>query len=178
MKQEKGLIIAAGVIMLAAIVFAETVPNVFSPGTVAKSSQVNENFSYLADRLLARTVIEGTIDTSADGDVVKSYIAGFNSYYFHWKTIEVPQITMTNMPMVWVYMKAIPNVPDLPATNNWMPLAFGKWFSAGDSVQGRETPSFIIDNGKLYIYYKLRSVAATTNDYIPTTGDYKIVVIK
>jgi hypothetical protein len=39
------------VLMAAAgIVYAATVPNTFSPNTVASSAEVNENFSYLADR--------------------------------------------------------------------------------------------------------------------------------
>lgn len=42
--------IVATVLVSAAVVYAATVPYTFTSGTVAKSSEVNSNFSYLADR--------------------------------------------------------------------------------------------------------------------------------
>jgi hypothetical protein len=172
MKKRKELIIAFGIIMLATVIFAGSVPNVFSPGTVAKSSQVNENFNYLTDHLLTRTVIEGTINTNQDGDVVKTVISGSSTNLCHWKIIEVPQIVMTNMPMVWVYMKSTPNAADMPSTNNWMPLDFTSWCVLNDaSTRGRETPCFIVDEGKVYIYFKRGAISTTT-------GEYKIIIIK
>jgi CDP-glycerol glycerophosphotransferase (TagB/SpsB family) len=164
--ERKNLIIATIVAIMIAVVsvFAE-VPNVFSPGTVAKSSQVNENFNYLADRLLTRTVIEGTFDTTKDGDVVKNG----GGYSFHWKMVDVPQIALTNMPMIWVYIKASTNQYDLPVTNNWFPLY--TTLANNSSAVIRYTPSFIVDEGKVYIYYK-------RSGDVFTTGDYKIIIIK
>ena len=47
----KYLLIGAMVVFVSAvIVYAASVPNTFSAGTTAKSSEVNENFNYLADR--------------------------------------------------------------------------------------------------------------------------------
>lgn len=42
--------IVATVLVSAAVVYAATVPYTFTSGTVAKSSEVNANFTYLADR--------------------------------------------------------------------------------------------------------------------------------
>lgn len=43
-------LVAMAVLISVAVVYAATVPYTFTSGTVAKSSEVNSNFSYLADR--------------------------------------------------------------------------------------------------------------------------------
>jgi len=107
-----------------------------------------------------RYVIEGSINLTSDGDLIK-HITGIDSAY-HWKRINVTQITLSDMPLVQVFTKPYSIIYE----------------DAEDLKQMWKEYSYELyyDEGCLYIYYKVITSGQDPNYAI--NGDYKIVVVK
>ncbi|MDR2707610.1 MAG: collagen-like protein, partial [Nitrososphaerota archaeon] len=61
------------------------------------------------DGSTTRYVIEGSFDVEQDGDLILHRNLGTEEYRqeIHWKKINVPQLTLTDMPIVQVYIRPI-----------------------------------------------------------------------
>jgi hypothetical protein len=111
-----------------------------------------------------RYVIQGWFNTSLEGDLIL-YLGGTSSSYY--KRISVPQLTLTDMPSIEVYVKpaTLYNVTiDGQPTNTTMWKNFDGAFGGPGGI--------IYDNGCIYLFYKSSSSSSTI------TGDYMIVVVK
>lgn len=108
-----------------------------------------------------RAVVEGAINLTADGDLVKQIHHGGGAVsVYHWRRVNVTQLT-SNMPLVQVYTK--------PYSLNYE--------DAEDLKQmWREYADVFYDEGCVYIYYKVITTGSAPNYAI--NGDYKIVVVK
>ncbi len=114
----------------------------------------------------ARYVIEGTFDITQDGDLIKADEMSTTSSdtairYLHWKRIDVPQLTLSNIPSIQVFVKSPTIGSDEPEslTEAW-----------------REA-TVLYDEGCIYLEYKLvRSYSPEISYWV--TGEYKVVVIK
>lgn len=100
-----------------------------------------------------RTVIEGSFDITQDGN----FIDGNN----HFKRIEVPQLTLSDMPLIKVYIKTyVPQEEPIESNQYWIENA----------------QQVLLDEGSIYIFYKFYGQPDTP--YYLLDGDYKIVIIK
>ena len=126
-----------------------------------------------------RYVIEGWFNMTEDGDQIR-YDVGFDNKTAesHWKKIDVPELTLADMPSVQVYggtyFESVENVTD--PVFMWRDL---RDFSGVSYVD--EIGTILYDEGCVYIYYKFFDEAAPfepTTIYADFTGDYRIVVVK
>jgi len=114
-----------------------------------------------------RYVIEGWFNTSQNGDLTLTESQG---QVLHWKRINIPQLTLSDMPSVEVFVKSSSPTTvniDGQATSINMWVTFHALIGNPDGI--------LYDNGCIYLYYK--DVSSSFNS-IPITGDYKIVVVK
>jgi hypothetical protein len=113
---------------------------------------------------VTRYVIEGSINLTQDGDLMK-WIGSPPTELYHFKRIAVPQITLSNMPLVHVYVKL-----------NW--IINGALGNGSATLSGNVTEDsdlVLYDEGCVYIFYKSTSGSSV---FYPITGDYRIVVVK
>ena len=123
-----------------------------------------------------RYVIEGSFNVTQDGDLIKYVEESDNSTsVYHWKRIDVPQLTLSYMPLVQVYVKTY------FATNESEPGTIPLWRDVGVTHGSIVEDAGIVlyDEGCVYIYFKY-SVTGIPFPYTlyAVTGDYKIVVVK
>jgi len=123
-----------------------------------------------------RYVIEGSFNVTQDGDLIKYVEASDNSTTaYHWKRIDVPQLTLSYMPSVQVYVKTY------FATNESEPGTIPLWRDVGVTHGSivEDAGVVLYDEGCVYIYFKF-SVTGIPSPYTvyAVTGDYKIVVVK
>lgn len=111
-----------------------------------------------------RYVIEGTFNITEDGDTVVSSPYGYEE---HWKNIDVPQLTFSDMPIVKVYIKPSNNLPSSP---------HDMWRDAGEGLGDNLSAFAVYDEQGVLICFKRVRADGTENYYM--NGDYKIVVIK
>jgi hypothetical protein len=129
-----------------------------------------------------RTVIEGSINMTKDGDLIKYNTDNSTGYLStdeeHWKKIVVPQLTLSDMPSVQVYVKTT----FVSVENVTAPVDMWKWYGpvTGGGVH------VMFDEGYVYIQYK------NTGEYFDLffthqwvqyadyrfDGNYKIVIVK
>jgi len=117
-----------------------------------------------------RYVIEGSFDVTQDGDLIEygGYFIGpdangesfFAEQTSHWKKIDVPQFTLSDMPLVHVYAKAVNS-----------PQSLQLW---------QEYGGIFYDEGCIYMYYKTDYIDPVLDPYSSygTTGEYNIVIVK
>jgi hypothetical protein len=121
-----------------------------------------------------RYVIEGWFNVTEDGDLIKYETTTLDNRSIHWKRIDVPQITLADMPSVQVYVstyfESIENVTE-PA-QLWRDVGV----THGTTVE--DTGVVLYDEGCLYIYYKVIIDNGSPYALYAVTGDYKIVVVK
>jgi hypothetical protein len=128
-----------------------------------------------------RFVIEGSFDITEDGDLIKYYESGPSVITeFHWKRIDVPQLTLSDIPSVQVYVKTYFHVNTTGGTGNesTIPTSTVLWRDVGvtfGSIVENSGP-VLYDEGGVFIFYKQQSVGFDAS--YATTGDYKIVVVK
>ena len=123
---------------------------------------------------VTKTIYTGVIDTAQAGDVIKNVVGVLR----HYKEINIPLVDTSDFSVIQVWMKALPNADDVPGTNNtWIPYSTSPFMVYnGGAVDGRMSPDFVIEHGKLYLCYKDWSAAYQWR--IPTTGEYRIVILK
>ena len=128
-----------------------------------------------------RYVIEGFFDVTQDGDLVY-YINrtdGDHYYYseYHWKRIDVSQITLADMPSVQVFVKTT----FVSIENVTAPIEMWKWYGpvTGGAVH------VMYNEGCVYLQYKdyTEGWDVFAQAYAQYTsyrfdGNYKIVVVK
>ena len=127
-----------------------------------------------------RYVIEGSFDVTQDGDLIK-YDSFPNSdvvfeYSYHWKKIAVPQLTLSDLPLVNVYVSTT-----FEGTANEQPVQpLWKDYSVPSSTMVQKTGGIIYAEGCIYIYYKTLVTPSNDGllDLIYTTGEYTIVIVK
>jgi hypothetical protein len=109
-----------------------------------------------------RVVVEGAINLTADGDLIKHINHGGGAVsVYHWKRVNVTQLTLSDMPLVQVYTK--------PSSLNYE--------DAGDLMQmWKEYYDVFYDEGCVYIFYKVITTGSAPNYLM--LGDYKIVIVK
>lgn len=117
-----------------------------------------------------RYVIEGRFDTLQNGDLTTSYGTTGNTYTDHWKRISVPQLTLSDMPSIEVYVKSTDPVN---VTINGQETTIHMWTKFHQLMGNPD--GILYDEGAIYLFYKETSSSYTNS---PITGDYKIVVIK
>jgi len=126
-----------------------------------------------------RYVIEGWFNMTEDGDLIR-YDVGIDNKTAesHWKKIDVPELTLADMPSIQVYagtyFESVENVTG--PIFMWRNLRN----FAGNSIVDK-IGTVLYDEGCVYIYYKFFDEAAPfgpTTSYAESTGDYKIVVVK
>lgn len=131
---------------------------------------------------LTRQVVEGSFDTSLSGDIIIStpISNGTNTATIHWKQINLPQISLSDMPMISLYIKGIPS--EVTSLGNYVFPENNTWYPAEQSdftaVNSPGIPAFVIAEGKIFIFYKFIEANWPENPRIKMTGDYKIVIIK
>ena len=105
------------------------------------------------------------------GDVIKT-VAGME---WHWKRISVPQLTLSDMPLVKVYIKPRPEW----IYGDALARPDDAWVDAGDSIYTLPKHSVAYDEGCVFILYKrVIRYPDRTITHIFITGEYKIVVVK
>ena len=124
-----------------------------------------------------RIVIEGSFNITQDGDLIKNYTSPETSL-FHWKRIAVPQITLSDMPSVQVYVKTyFQNGTGLANESATVPTSTVLWRDVGVTFGNiaEDAGLVLYDEGCVYVFYK---VAYGSTVQYAMTGDYKIVVTK
>lgn len=125
-----------------------------------------------------RYMVEGSFNVTEDGDLIKYVqLQGNDTSEYHWKRIDVPQLELTDMPSVQVFVKtsfvSIENVTE--------PMEMWKWYGpvTGGGVH------VMYDDGAVYLEYKIYSdyydffaEEYTTETLYRFDGNYKIVVVK
>jgi hypothetical protein len=128
-----------------------------------------------------RYVIEGSFNVTEDGDLIKYYwYGGPDPQMFHWKRIDVPQLTLSDIPSVQVYVKTYFHVNTTGGTGNesTIPTSTVLWRDVGvtfGSIVENSGP-VLYDEGGVFIFYKQQTVGFDAS--YAMTGDYKIVVVK
>lgn len=128
-----------------------------------------------------RHVIEGFFNVTQDGDLVyynNRTLAG--QYYYneeHWKRIDAPQITLSDMPLVQVFVKTT----FVSIENVTTPIEMWKWYGpvTGGAVHVMYNGGFVYLQYKNYAeYYNPLAQAYTNSTSYRFDGNYKIVVVK
>lgn len=133
-----------------------------------------------------RYVIEGTFNVTQDGDLIRLYQIGTHTdslepnwmpgpsgnvaipiAFYHWKRIDVPQLTLANMPSVKVYGYTYFN------------SAITMWNDADANFGGftEKIGEVLYDEGCVYLLYKMTNNYGGDIHYC-TTGYYRIEVLK
>ena len=123
-------------------------------------------------------MIEGSFNITQDGDLIKNYSSAPDPILYHWKRIDGPQITLSNMPSVQVYVKTFfHNGTVLANESATVPTSTVLWRDVGVTFGNiaEDAGLVLYDEGRVYIFYK--ETYASTVQYA-MTGDYKIVVVK
>jgi len=110
-----------------------------------------------------RRVLDDSFDITADGDVVQE----FGTSELHWKRVVIPELTLSDMPLVNVYYKPNDNTPSTP---DYM------WRTAGEGLGSLPTCYAVYDEQAVLIFYKRVHTDGTTDYFM--NGEYKIVVVK
>ena len=110
-----------------------------------------------------RLVLDDSFDITADGDVIQE----FGTAKKHWKKVTVPELTLSDMPLVKVYYKPNDNTPPTPDD---------LWRDAGEGLGDLPTCSVVYDEQNVLILYK-RVFNDGRTDYL-MNGEYKIVILK
>ena len=127
-----------------------------------------------------RYVIEGSFNITEDGDLIKYYESGPSVITeYHWKRIDVPLLTLSDIPSVQVYVKTYFHVNTTGGTGNecTIPTSTVLWIDVGvtfGSIVENSGP-VLYDEGCFYIFYK---IGDDPNALYAMTGDYKIAVVK
>jgi hypothetical protein len=125
-----------------------------------------------------RYTIEGSFDVEQTGDLIKydTYLDPESA--FHWKKIDVPQLTLSDMPIVQVYLRA--TFESVEGVSQ--PMQLWKDPMIYHSTPALNTGVVLYDEGCIYVYYK--QVITPAHDDPPpytlyaTNGEYEIVIIK
>jgi len=124
-----------------------------------------------------RYVIEGSFNITQNGELIKN-VSAPDPILYHWKRIDVPQITLSDMPSVQVYVKTYFHNGTTSANESaTVPTSTVFWRDVGVTFGSitEDTGLVLYDEGCVYIFYK--SVYDSNVQYA-MTGDYKIVVVK
>jgi hypothetical protein len=124
-----------------------------------------------------RYVIEGSFNITQDGDLIKNFSAPDQELY-HWKRIAVPQITLSNMPSVQVYVKTyFHGNGGLANESATTPTSTVLWRDVGVTFGNvaEDAGLVLYDEGCIYVFYK---TTYGSNVNYAMTGDYRIVVVK
>ncbi len=128
-----------------------------------------------------RYVTEGSFNVTQNGDLIKQLYNedGSESSAFHWKRIEVSQITLSNMPSVQVFIKTYFQTDvDYGTGQNattFSPTALWRDVGVTFGSIAENAGTVLYDEGCVYIFYKQ---TGGSNALYAMTGDYKIVVVK
>ena len=96
---------------------------------------------------------------------------------WHWKKISVPQLTLSDMPLVKVYLK--PGPPSEWMYADALARPDDAWIDAGDSITNLPKHLVAYDEGCVFILYKMvLPERGESRTFIFITGEYKIVVVK
>jgi len=118
-----------------------------------------------------RYVIEGSFNVTQDGDLIKYFEGPSDTIAFHWKRIDVPQLTLSDMPSVQVYVSTyFESIENVTA-----PIQLWRDVGVTHGSIVEDSGVVLYDEGGVYIYYK--SISGSNTNYA-VTGDYKIVVVK
>jgi hypothetical protein len=122
-----------------------------------------------------RYVIEGSFNVTEDGELTKFVESPFLNYTYHWKRIDVPQLELSDMASVQVYVstyfESIENVTE--------PIQFWRDVGVTHGSTVEDAGVVLYDEGCVYIYYKAYITGnGPPYDNYAVTGDYKIVVVK
>ena len=128
------------------------------------------------DGSTTRYVLAGSFDVEQNGDLIKyDTLMGVDSAY-HWKKIEVPQLTLSDMPLVHVYLRAT-----FESEGVSQPMQLWKDHLMHYEYYGN-TGTVLYDDGCIYVYYKQvltpQLDASLQYTLYATNGDYQIVVLK
>ena len=113
---------------------------------------------------ISRTVIEGVFNVTEDGDIIEVTASGDE---LHWKNITIEELTLSDMPLITVYVK--PN-------NNTITTPEDMWRLAGEGLGNQPTAYVVFDEQTVLIFYKRILNDGTENYFM--NGNYKIVVVK
>ncbi|MCL1977578.1 MAG: collagen-like protein [Candidatus Bathyarchaeota archaeon] len=134
------------------------------------------------DGSTTRYVIEGTFDVEQDGDLIITLdISHSNDMYepyrqeWHWKKISVPQLTLTDMPIVQVYIRSDFEYLNPEVTSN-IPIPMQSWQDS-DANMGHLCV-VLYDEGCIYLNYKIIDIDSQYPVMYAMNGEYIIVVIK
>jgi hypothetical protein len=125
-----------------------------------------------------RYVIEGSFNVTEDGDLIKNFTTTMETILYHWKRIDVPQITLPNMPSVQVYVKTYFHNDTATANESaTVPTSSVFWRDVGVTFGSiaEDAGLVLYDEGCIYIFYKQ---TYDSNVQYAMTGDYKIIVVK
>ena len=113
-----------------------------------------------------RIVIEGSIDLELEGDAIVVETKPQRVDVTHWKIIDVPQLTLSDMPLIHVYTKSYVKTGVVEAKD--------------PSKLWRESTNVVYDEKSVLILYKLITSfkEKPQSTIYQMNGDYKIVVVK
>ena len=119
-----------------------------------------------------RTVVEGSFNVTQDGELIK-YVenGGVSNYTYHWKRIDVPQLTLSDMPLVQVYVSTY--FEDVE--NDTEPVLLWRDVGVTHGSIVEDAGVVLYDEGCVYVYFK---VVFPGYSLYAMTGDYRIVVVK
>jgi len=122
-----------------------------------------------------RHVIEGTFNITQDGDLIHTEYSDHSRAY-HWKKIDAPQLTLSDMPSVNVYVKTL--VENSIDVSQNMQLWKDSPYVFSSPVQ--DMGVILYGEGCVYIFYKIDIAFPESDPYTLTytTGEYRIVIIK
>jgi len=128
------------------------------------------------DGSTTRYVIECSFDVTQDGDLIKTGGDAedyWGAYTVHYKKIDVPQLTLSDMPLVHVYLST--TFESVEGVSPPMQL----WTDYQRDF-GPTMPNVLYDKGCVYVLYKYVITVSSYGSQIHylTTGEYNIVVIK
>jgi hypothetical protein len=131
------------------------------------------------DGSTTRYVIDGTFDVTKDGDLIKhsEHLTSFElDYVYHWKKVDVPQLTLSDMPLVNVYVRSIFESGE----SGSQPMQLWKDHDSSFSTSVTDMGAVIYAEGCVYVFYKIVITPIYSDPYslTYTTGEYKIVVVK
>jgi hypothetical protein len=119
-------------------------------------------------------VIEGSFNVTQDGDIIQNTTDPFGTRDLHWKRIDVPQLTLADMPSVQVYVST--NFSSIENVTEPIQLWRDVGVTHGSTVE--DVGAVLYDEGCIYIYYKVVIDYGDPYTLYAVTGDYKIVVVK
>jgi hypothetical protein len=129
-----------------------------------------------------RYVIDGTFDVTNDGDLIISETYGVGLFgnggeiSYHWKKIEVSQLTLSDMASVHVYVRTTVE----STADGVSPMQLWTDYNPPFSTPVLNTGAVLYDNGCIYVYYKTLETPKDAEPFsmYAMTGEYTIVVVK